>query len=104
MLSGFLFFQFSDTNSQNLCYNTFYKEKDMGSFIEINDTLRITKEQGFPKELDYKKHISVEGGYFNAKMFEGKVFEFKEKPAIRIFKIPPVRNFLVEYTEDGKWL
>ena len=34
----------------------------MGSFIEINDTLRITKEQGFPKELDYEKHISVGGG------------------------------------------
>ena len=76
----------------------------MGSFIEINDTLRITKEQGFPQELDYEKHISVEGGYFNAKMFEGKVFEFIEKPAVRIFNLPPVRNFLVEYTKDGKWL
>lgn len=76
----------------------------MGSYIEINDTLRITKEQGFPKELDYEKHISVKGGYFNAKMFEGKVFEFKEKPGVRLFKIPPVRNFLVEYTKDGKWL
>ena len=29
----------------------------MGSFIEINDTLRITKEQGFPAELDVKKHL-----------------------------------------------
>ena len=51
----------------------------MGAYIEINDTLRITKEQGFPKELDYKKHISKDGGYFNAKMFEGKIFEFSEK-------------------------
>ena len=76
----------------------------MGAHIEINDTLRITKEQGFPKELDYKKHISKEGGYFNAKMLEGQVFKFTDKPGIRVFKIPPVRNFLVEYTKDGKWL
>lgn len=76
----------------------------MGSYIEINDTLRITKEQGFPKELNYDKHVSVEGGYFNTKTFEGMVFEFKEKPGVRLFKIPPVRNFLVEYTKDGKWL
>ena len=28
----------------------------MGSYVEINDTLQITKEQGFPKELDWKQH------------------------------------------------
>lgn len=28
----------------------------MGSYIETNDTLQITREQGFPKELDYEKH------------------------------------------------
>ena len=28
----------------------------MGSFIEINDTLQISKEQGFPEELDYEQH------------------------------------------------
>ena len=28
----------------------------MGSLIEINDTLQITTEQGFPKELDYEKN------------------------------------------------
>lgn len=28
----------------------------MGSYIEINDTLQITREQGFPKELDWRKH------------------------------------------------
>ena len=76
----------------------------MGSFVELNDTLRISKEQGFPIELDYKKHISIPGGAFNASMFEGKVFEFKNKPGVRIYKLPPVRNFLVEFTEDGKWL
>ena len=28
----------------------------MGSIVELNDTLRITEEQGFPKELVYEKH------------------------------------------------
>ena len=28
----------------------------MGSYIETNDTLQITSEQGFPKELNYEKH------------------------------------------------
>ncbi len=30
----------------------------MGSFIEINDTLRLTKAQGFPTELDLARHLS----------------------------------------------
>jgi hypothetical protein len=29
----------------------------MGSFIEINDTLQISKEQGFPNELEINKHL-----------------------------------------------
>lgn len=72
----------------------------MGSFIEINDTLQITKEQGFPQELDWKKHIIKP---YTAEQFKDKVFEFKDKPGIRLYKVPPVRNFLVENI-DGKWL
>lgn len=72
----------------------------MGSFIEINDTLQITKEQGFPEELDYEKHRTRP---FTAKDFEEKVFEFRNKPKIRVYKAPPVRNFLVENI-NGKWL
>ncbi len=72
----------------------------MGSFIEINDTLQLTLEQGFPKELDYEKHTKHP---LTAKDFEGKVFEFRDKPSIRIYKAPPVRNFLVQNIE-GKWL
>jgi hypothetical protein len=72
----------------------------MGSFIEINDTLRITKEQGFPAELDITKHLQTP---YDFNDFDGKVFEFKAKPSIRIYKQPPVRNFLVEDL-DGKWL
>ncbi len=73
---------------------------NMGSQIEINDTLQISKKQGFPVELDYKKHQKKP---FLASDFNNKIFEFKGKSNIRIYKIPPVRNFLVENIE-GKWL
>lgn len=72
----------------------------MGSFIEMNDTLQITTEQGFPKELDYDKHKIKP---FTADRFKNKIFEFKNKPKIRIYQAPPVRNFLVQNI-DGKWL
>ena len=72
----------------------------MGSFIEINDTLQITTEQGFPKELDYEKHKI---NPFQAEDFEDMVFEFHGKQKIRIYKLPPVRNFLVQNI-NGLWL
>ncbi|MFA7254252.1 MAG: hypothetical protein WC107_06915 [Patescibacteria group bacterium] len=72
----------------------------MGSFFELNDTLQITKEQGFPVELNFEKH--KENSY-TAKDFEGRVFEFKNKPGIRIYHMPPVRVFLAQNI-DGKWL
>lgn len=72
----------------------------MGSFIEINDTLRITKEQGFPAELDINKHLQDP---YKIEDFKDKVFEFRAKPKIRVYKQPPVRNFLVEDV-NGKWL
>ena len=72
----------------------------MGSYVEMNDTLQITKEQGFPKELDWKQHLK---NPYTAEQFKDKIFEFKDKPSIRNYQIPPVRNFLVENI-DGKWL
>ena len=72
----------------------------MGSFIEMNDTLRISKEQGFPKELDYEKHKIKQ---FKVENFKDKIFEFKDKPKVRIYQLPPVRNFLVQDIK-GKWL
>ena len=72
----------------------------MGSFVEINDTLQITKEQGFPKELDWKQHLKAP---YTAEQFKDRIFEFKNKPSIRNYQMPPVRNFLVENI-DGKWL
>jgi hypothetical protein len=72
----------------------------MGSKIETNDTLQITSEQGFPKDLVLEKHLE---NPYKAEDFLGKVFEFKNKDGIRIFQIPPVRNFLVE-NRKGKWI
>ncbi|MEK7552082.1 MAG: hypothetical protein AAB534_01565 [Patescibacteria group bacterium] len=72
----------------------------MGSIIEINDTLQISKEQGFPVDLDYGKHkinpLKVE-------QFSDRIFEFRNKPGIRLYQSPPVRNFLVE-NRNGKWI
>ena len=72
----------------------------MGSFIEINDTLRITKEQGFPAELDITTHLKTP---YSLESIKNKVFKFQAKPDIRLYKVPPVRNFLVEEI-NGKWL
>lgn len=72
----------------------------MGSRIEINDTLQITREQGFPPELDLDKHQAAP---FRAEDFADKVFEFTNKPEIRVYQQVPVRNFLVE-NRDGKWI
>ncbi len=72
----------------------------MGSLIELNDTLQLTKEQGFPAELDFEKHLQKP---FTANDFAGRIFEFHDKQSIRIYQAPPVRNFLVE-NRDGKWI
>lgn len=72
----------------------------MESFIEINDTLQLTKEQGFPQELNLEQHRKKP---FTTKDFEGKVFSFRDKPKVRIYKLPPIRNFLVE-NRNGKWI
>lgn len=72
----------------------------MGSLIELNDTLRITKKQGFPQELVYEEHLQKN---FRAEDFTDKIFEFKDKEKIRVYQQPPVRCFLVEDI-NGKWL
>ncbi len=72
----------------------------MGGFIEINDTLQITKEQGFPPELNLEQHLQKP---YRAEDFKDKIFPFKNKSDIRIYKPVPVRNFLVE-NRNGKWI
>lgn len=72
----------------------------MGSLIETNDTLQISKEQGFPETLNIEAHLVKP---YLLEDFEDRIFEFSSKPAIRIYHAPPVRNFLVE-NRDGKWI
>lgn len=72
----------------------------MGSIIEINDTLLISKEQGFPAVLNLEAHLKM---FFVAEDFNNQIFEFKNKKGIRFYHAPPVRVFLVENI-GGKWL
>ncbi len=72
----------------------------MGNTIVLNDTLQITREQGFPAVLDVETHLNTP---YQTKDFEGQVFAFQNKPGIRNYQAPPVRNFLVE-NRDGKWI
>jgi len=72
----------------------------MGSTIEINDTLQLTRAQGFPAVLNLRRHME---NPYHAKDFRHKIFEFKNKPGIRIYQASPTRNFLVENSK-GKWI
>jgi hypothetical protein len=72
----------------------------MGSFIEFNDTLQLTSEQGFPEELDLRRHLKRA---YKTEDFKDKIFSFREKPDMRIFHPLPTRCFLV-HNIDGKWL
>ena len=49
----------------------------MGSNVEKNDTLQITKDQGFPKELDWKKHLK---NPYTEENISNQLFEFKDTP------------------------
>ena len=72
----------------------------MGTQFIHNDSLQITREQGFPKELVYEEHLK---NPLKAEDFEGRVFEFHDKAGIRFYHVPPNRNFLIENV-NGKWL
>jgi len=73
----------------------------MGSFIEVNDTLQITSEQGFPIDiLDLKKHKE---NPITLNDVKDKVFSFHSKPRPRLYHLEPVRVFLVQNIK-GKWL
>ena len=73
----------------------------MGSFIELNDTLQITTDQGFPADvLNLEKHQKEPIALNDVK---DKVFEFTNKLKARIYHPAPTRCFLVQNI-DGKWL
>ena len=74
----------------------------MGCFYEINDTLLLTKDQGFPSDvLDIEKHQKKPITLADVK---GKLFSFRNKPAARAFQLDPVRVYLFENTKNDKWL
>jgi hypothetical protein len=73
----------------------------MGTMVEINDTLRISKAQGFPAELDVEQYLKNKDIYIQK--MQDRVFSFSNKPKIRVFQAPPVRTFLVE-DYKGKWI
>ncbi|WP_212005304.1 hypothetical protein [Chitinophaga sp. HK235] len=69
--------------------------------IEINDTLLITTEQGFPDNiLHLEKHIKEP---VTIDQVRGKLFSFYKKERVRIYQTDPVRVYLVQNI-DGKWL
>ena len=72
----------------------------MGTQFTHNDSLQITREQGFPKELVYEEHLKKP---FTAEDFASDVFGFHDKKGLRFYQAPPTRNFLIE-NRDGKWL
>jgi hypothetical protein len=73
----------------------------MGSGVEINDTLQITSDQGFPHSiLNREAHLK---NPITAQQLEGKIFEFRGKPGARLFQLAPVRVYLV-HNLAGKWL
>jgi len=72
----------------------------MGSKIEINDTLQITTEQGFPEDIiNLERHRK---GEIKLKDLESRVFNFN-KPGARYFHHYPTRCFLA-HNIDGRWL
>ena len=56
----------------------------MGVPLTLNDTLQLTKEQGFPGRLDLNREYSF------------------QKDGRRLYRLPPVRVFLV-HNKNGKW-
>ena len=73
----------------------------MGSFVELNDTLQITEEQGFPSDiLNLEKH---KDDPVTLEEVKDNVFEFHNKSGARIFHPEPFRCLLV-HNINGKWL
>ena len=73
----------------------------MGSMIEINDTLQLTADQGFPADiLDRGAHCKQPVQLGDV---AGRLFSFKDKPNPRLFQLDPVRVYFVQNIR-AKWL
>ena len=71
----------------------------MGSSIEINDTLKISKERGFPANLNLEEHKKNPE---QSKKYIGEEFSFWNNDE-RLYHRPPTRVFLVE-EKEGLWI
>lgn len=73
----------------------------MGSMLEINDTLQLTTEQGFPAEIfNLERHRREP---ITLDQVKDMVFEFKGKPGPRFFHLDPVRVYWY-HNIGGRWL
>jgi hypothetical protein len=73
----------------------------MGSMMEINDTLQLTTEQGFPADiLDLVRHREHP---ITLDQVKDRAFSFQDKPNARMFQLDPVRVYYV-HNIGGKWL
>jgi hypothetical protein len=72
----------------------------MESQIEMSDTLKISKERGFPSDLTLEGHVRDP---MSSKKFLGPKFDFWNKGARR-YPTYPDRVFLVEEIPNGTWL
>ena len=72
----------------------------MGSMVEINDTLQLTREQGFPSELDLDRHLEKP---IKLDDLRSVLFSFIGKNAIRNYQQAPTRCLLAE-NRNGKWI
>lgn len=71
----------------------------MGSLIEINDTLKISKDRGFPKNLVLEDYIRNHLAFQDVTNEDFAFWNAGE----RLYNRPPTRVFLVEEVA-GKWL
>jgi hypothetical protein len=73
----------------------------VGTMVEINDTLQLTTEQGFPASLLCRKtHVR---NPIKLQSVAHMVFTFQDKPSARVFQLAPVRVYFV-HNIDGTWL
>jgi len=68
----------------------------MASYVELNDRLILTKVQGFPSELDLKKHRE---NPLKAEDFSGRTFGFYGKSGKRFYIHSPGTCLLIQDLE-----
>jgi hypothetical protein len=73
----------------------------VGSILEINDSLQLTTDQGFPADIfDLGRHRATP---ITLADIGDRVFTFKAKRGPRFFHLDPVRVFWFHNLE-GRWL